>query len=470
MAKGMNIAILSESLIAAEEITAIFKKLEITAHYFSAVEDFWYAVMSDSPELSFVDVRNMSQGHLIIKEHPNYITNNLPLAFLYDDTSKPLLSSTYDFDHFGLIDLGSPIEGQSKAILKRLNRYNQLANKVKELERENFNVGERNYKLVQDNNIKRTHLQYEELQEQTLENLYLGIKENSFFESLSNVMTSWTDVSEFCLVELSQTKHKLISPLINSRKYRHMPSLWLGKACPKGIEYFAQNMASQVAADLLGGSTLSLKVFGLEKNPDILIFIKTNDVLKSAFNWPLFEKNLTGVYSSWLLSREKNNAKDEFELNTFELMSRFEADNSLDSKESYIGLDLIDLLQEINIHSQGAFYWKDFFKAFTNKLKRLSDIDFKICTYNIRHLVLVVQSEYASSLAKQLKFIVEDFDYWRFFENSDAALAIQIRPLIRTIPNTITGFIEYLNISEDNASTPPTFLPQQRELPQTYEI
>ena len=89
------------------------------------------------------------------------------------------------------------------------------------------------------------------------------------------------EVDEFAFLELSFNGQKLLSPVSNNQKFRNIPSLWLGQACINGIELFAQNMATQVAIDVMGGDIVSLHVKGSEGNTDKIIFIKSKKLCNS---------------------------------------------------------------------------------------------------------------------------------------------------------------------------------------------
>src|SRR5690606_12433925 len=64
-----------------------------------------------------------------------------------------------------------------------------------------------------------------------------------------------------------------------------------------GIEFFAQNMASQVVLDLMGGDIMSLAVRGIHDNPDRMVFLKVkNDDFMNMFAWDALERALSGLH------------------------------------------------------------------------------------------------------------------------------------------------------------------------------
>jgi len=91
-----------------------------------------------------------------------------------------------------------------------------------------------------------------------------------------------------------------MSPLSHVAKFRTIPSMWLGQSCLKGIELFAQNMANQVALDILGADIVSIQIKGDFDRPDKMLFLKAkNEFFYNHFDWNMFEAYLNGFYSSF---------------------------------------------------------------------------------------------------------------------------------------------------------------------------
>ena len=128
--KGLGekvIAICSRDRQFLTELTTIFKKIGIAPCVYENLEDFWSeSLQSGAPTLTAFDIRLMTQGNLILKDHPLVKANKLPLCFVYSEETEPLLFSTYEIFNLGLIKISNHTTGQLKAVLKRLNSFTKL--------------------------------------------------------------------------------------------------------------------------------------------------------------------------------------------------------------------------------------------------------------------------------------------------------------------------------------------------------
>ena len=148
--------------------------------------------------------------------------------------------------------------------------------------------------------------------------------QGDFFSACGCVFDSWIDISSYTFMELSQNGQKLISPKYPSSKYKEMPSLWLGKVCGDGIEFFAQNLANQVSLDMIGGNLMSLLVRGASELPDKLLFIQLEDEeLLSGLKWSELEEALTSLHRYFMLRNEKVSFPQKEALGPWDMLTPF---------------------------------------------------------------------------------------------------------------------------------------------------
>ena len=73
------IAVCSNDKEVLREFSLIFKKIGIAPCIFESLEDFWHeSLKSGAPTLTIFDIRLMTQGNLILKDHPLVKASKLP--------------------------------------------------------------------------------------------------------------------------------------------------------------------------------------------------------------------------------------------------------------------------------------------------------------------------------------------------------------------------------------------------------
>ena len=137
---SLSVALLLSDLNEVKEISTVFKKLGIIPHFYEDLKTFWTGTLDRTPSLCIVDVKKMSEGEFALHDHPLVKAEKLPLVFYYTHNTEPLLVSTFDFFHLGLLKKseqgalpGAVYDTQLRSILKRLNHLIGL-------EKENHNL------------------------------------------------------------------------------------------------------------------------------------------------------------------------------------------------------------------------------------------------------------------------------------------------------------------------------------------
>lgn len=452
----LSVALLLHDLNEVKEISTVFRRLGIIPHFYEDLQTFWNATCERIPSLCIVDVKKMSEGELVLCNHPAVLASKLPLVFFYTKNTEPLLVSTYDFLHVGLLKKTDDYDGPLKVILKRLNHFIKIKNEKDSLKQTLIIQNEMIEKLNNEKlTIKRID-QYQLMVKDICMQLEDYRGESDFFKVISKVFQPISQVSEFAMLELSFNGQKLISPIFHGKKFRAISSLWLGQACPNGIELFAQNMATQVALDLMGGDLVSLLIKGRHQRPDKIIFIKAeNELFYNNFDWNMLEIYLNGFYASYLniLEREPNTSK-KF-ISSFDAMSfidQFLFGNTIhDSEEAkiirkqdlrLIDLDLTALIDVVMNKKNNRFYWSKFEKEFINKLEIQSRTDFRVFDFSVNHLAFLVEGRDLDSFFLELKNFSTKFSYWKYFEDGDDVLSQIIKTKVTMVPLSAYAFLK----------------------------
>lgn len=445
MSEGLSVALLFSDINEVKEISAVFRKLGIIPHFYEDLKTFWQGTIDRIPSLCIVDVKKMSEGDLVLRNHPHIDTEKLPLIFFYTKNTEPLLISTNDFFHLGLLKKTENYEAPLKAILKRLNHFMTVEKENKVLKAEKQTQNEIIETLKMD---KLTLVQTDQYQSM-VKSVCLQLEEHrgeaDFFRAVEKVFQGIDEIAEFALMELSFNGQKLISPISHVQKFRAIPSLWLGQACTNGIELFAQNMATQVAVDLMGGDLVALLIKGNLAKPDKIMFVKAkNELFYNQFDWNMLEAYLNGFYASFRNKLDAEPTAEKKFASSFEAMSFLDQFLFEKTKMDYrlIDVDLTPLMDLVLKKSGNRFFWNKFEKEFINKLEIQSRCEFRVFDYGVNHLAFLVNAGNLDAFFDELKEFSSKFSYWKYFEDSEGVLAQIINPKVTMVPLSAYAYLK----------------------------
>lgn len=449
-----SVAILIDDLKEAKELSLVFRKLGIIPEIYENLASFWTGVLTHRPSFTIIDVRKLNEGELIFAQHPIVKDKNVGISFFWNDSTEPLLFSTYEIFNLGLIRQGSSYQGQVKSILKRYNElfhYKNLAEQA---------IARRDYLEKQiEKVVASTETTKEKEYYQTLLKSLVGRFENqknseTFEDAITNVFANAKEIKEFSLMELSPSNQKLVSAKISTYKYKEIPSLWLGRVCEKGIEFFAQNMASQVALELIGGEIMSLLIKGSSNHPERLLFLRVeNEEVLENMDWESLERYLSGYYTYFELKNKATSTNDSivwtpWELHSFldqkEIAGTLSKDPAFPEGASLIDLNFSNLVKFISSKNGIKFYWSQFYRDFFNQMRSVRKIEANICSYGASHVALVIGHEKLEKTFVDLKHFVTKFPIWRYFEDTEIAISKNLKPEIKMIPLSVKAFRAYV--------------------------
>jgi len=445
MSEGLSVALLFSDINEVKEISAVFRKLGIIPHFYEDLKTFWQGTIDRIPSLCIVDVKKMSEGDLVLRNHPHIDSEKLPLIFFYTKNTEPLLLSTNDFFHLGLLKKTENYEAPLKAILKRLNHFMAIEKENRELQTEKQKQSELIESLKMD---KLTLVQTDQYQSM-VKSVCLQLEEHrgeaDFFRAVEKVFQGIDEIAEFAMMELSFNGQKLLSPISHVQKFRAIPSLWLGQACTNGIELFAQNMATQVAVDLMGGDLVALLIKGNQARPDKIMFVKAkNELFYNQFDWNMLEAYLNGFYASFRNKLDAEPTPAKKFTSTFEAMSFLDQFLFEKTKMDYrlVDVDLTPLIDIIMKKSGQRFFWNKFEKEFINKLEIQSRCDFRVFDFGINHFAFLVNATDLDAFFDELKEFSSKFSYWKYFEDSEGVLAQIINPKVAMVPLSAYAYLK----------------------------
>ncbi len=453
----LSVALLLSDLHDAKEISKVFRKVGILPHVYEDLSGFWQGILVNTPSLCFIDVGLMSRGDLTLSMHPLVKTGELPVSFFYSEATKPLVYSTHDIFNLGLIEKGPSYEGPIKSLLKRLNRIIRLEVEGKDLRLENQKYTTQISKLLENSADIKEGRHYEDIYAQLSEKFELFSAKGDFLEMFEKVVSGWSEVSEFSVLEISPNGQKLISSSsIYSEKFKRLPSLWPGETCLEGIELAAQDLAASSALDILGGEIMSLNIRGVNKNPDLLIYVKLNDLsFLNGFPWSKLEAFLSSFYTTFELKKLQGMESSDQVITPYELLSfidRFsfgrkpgEKIGVGETKYKLININFSDMLDLIMSSPAQRFHYNDFFRDFFGKMNSNTHFDFRISCMGVENIGLITTEAQADGLFDYLKGHVLRYPFWKFFDNADIVLTRKMRPEISFSPFSSTAYLNLIN-------------------------
>ncbi|EQC50208.1 hypothetical protein M899_2822 [Bacteriovorax sp. BSW11_IV] len=454
----LSVALLMSDLTAAREISRVFKQAGVVPYFYDTLRDYWNGIVNDVPSLSVVDVKMMSDGDLFLATHPFVRTEALPLVFYYTDESAYLTGPAFECFNLGMIKNELGFDGQIKSLLKRVNHFYRLDRENSNLRTQAIDVDSKVGRVVEANQKLQEKTFYGELFSSITEDFESARSNETFAAALSEVFTKYEEIEKYSCFEMSANGKKLIGLEGEGKKYFQIPALWLGKNCQDGIEPFAQNLASQVAFDLMGENLICLNIKGVKKHPEMLLFVQCNDEeMLNHFNWDLLERYLSGLCEHYKLKASPKHISTDIFMSPWDVMSLLDSkamgkvpgDHYLPNeitKESValINLDFTTLVDYVRSTKGSRFYWKEFFKDFVARIDHLEIDSLKVTSMGVEHVGLLVPEYVCEDAFRLIKGLIGRYPFWRFFEDSDLVLAQSLRPEVRMSPISSEGYFQVM--------------------------
>ena len=453
-----TVVILVSDLNKGKELSSIFKKVGVHPYVCTKLSQFWEEANKEAPHLAIVDIRMMSEGDLLLKNHPRVKSGETSLVFSYDSSTSPLLYSTFEVFNLGLINLELSLIGQIKSILKRFNTFKDLELSARASKKSEDKLDSKISKIIGTTESLKEKDFYSSYLKSLLGRFESERKAEDFFVATARVLSSVKEVKAFTFLELSPSGQKLVSPKFRFEKYREIPSLWLGKVCETGIEFFAQNMASQICLELMGGELMSLLVRGKKDDPDLMLFLRLeSEEFLSLFDWESLERYLSGYYSYFKLKSLNPDMDSTSFNNSWDLFDRLDemkfgsipesrVEGGFDS-DALIGINFSSLHKKVFDTKECRFYWKSFYQNFLNGLGNLRSLDASLFSVDPKLTVLLLNKDTLEKSLIEIKSYTSRFHYWRYFEDTDIVLSSDLKPEIRVVPMSPTA-IESLREDE----------------------
>lgn len=450
----LSVAILLEDVTSARSLASSFRKLGVLPIHYESLENFWIEVEGDLPDLVVVDVRKMSEGDLLLIDHKLVKNESLSLVFYYDDSSIPLVNSTYDIFNYGSIRKSLNYDGQLKTILARFNRFfgHYEANEILK-QRVNL-LQTKNGKLVGEIHDYKEREDFDRFLEELVNRVSERSQTDDFDKAILDILCDWQEVQSVGMYELTANCQRLVSSTIKHNKFVQLPALWLGQVCRNGVEFFAENMASNVAMDLIGKggkNVVTLRVHGLQNSAELLFFLRLSEEYIPNFNWPMLEKMLSSVYRLSLLKKQINNKAEKKNIFTpWEMIEFLDVEYAKGdavataSDKQLVVVNFDKLFKTIKERPKLRFNWTQFYKDFLFYLERNIDCSYIVSHWGVENLTFIIERKSFEEFFISLKSLSDRFSYWRYFEDSALVLAVELAPAVEAVPFSPMAYLRHV--------------------------
>lgn len=433
--QNFQVAILVEDIADAKAISEGLREIGIFAHYYQDLDELWVSLNTYTPDFCIIDIKKMSQGSLLFKQHPKIASEELKYAFYYKDSAKVLLQSTYGLNHYGYIRADINLVDQLKSVLRRRNEELRLSELNSSMNERVNRLRLRGQRLAQLQE-KSAHLQQ---QDELLAKLIrsFGVVETveDFNKRLVTLLDQWDQCLEFGVYELNSSGQKLMAPRLNRTKYRVLPDLWLAQKSEGGINSYAQDMAFDVAYGLMDEGVLTLKIEGAGIDPDILILGQFEQQTLKDFNWEYLEMKLSSEYRRAILRSQRSEQSKNHHQSVFELLHEMDDINfnQAESLHRHVLVDFGNLLSFTKQRPNNRFFWKSFARDFLQELEVVLSGRFRLTSAGVGYFVASLEKKNLETDYTNLKRYVESFECWRYFEDSSLVITTDVSPSIRLV-------------------------------------
>ncbi len=431
----LTVAILMDDLHAAKELTSSLRTQGIFAHLYQSLDEYWVAVNIETPDISIIDVTRMSSGPIQFKNHPKVISKQLNYAFYSKESTKILLQSTLGLTPMSYLHQDMTLGLQMNQLIETVVQNKKTKDEVSELKERVNRLQARSGRLLTERHKAETFKASFQFVRDFLSDLETKTSVSEFQQALAHKFSQWPVVKNFGFYELSQNGQKLIAPEMHKRNFTPFPSLWLGQANTQGIEFFAQDMAYQVAVDLFENEPKVIKLHGSDINPESMIFIETSETEEEFFPWEVFELMLTQVYRQVRLQEDRPILTTQA-IPMWEAMELMDRQQTLAGEESgkIIFISMTSLLQTIKRRQNNRFYWSAFYHEFFSALAQKLDKSSRLSVLGPGQIILFVEKDKLEAEHTRVQTMLRQFSYWRFFEDDAQVLASDVYPQLKLLP------------------------------------
>lgn len=438
-----QVALLMDDISEAKAVSDALREMGIYAHFYNELDEYWVDANTQTPDFTIIDIKKMSQGTMLFKNHPKVLQEKICYSFFYKDQTKPLLGATYGLNHYGYIKKEIDLQGQLQSILKRRNEELHLIEKNIELTDRVERLQKRAQRVINDAQVSYNfENQFQSMMDLT-DRLGIASSKEDYIRQIGNIFSEWEYCSGYGVYHLTQNGQKLISLKMSKPKYKELPELWLSTPSTQGIADYAMEMAEEVSFDSISSRLRQVKITGSFENPDIILLGRFDEDCLQDFHWGLLEERLSNKYRQYLLNNLTAKEEDKRSIKTWEAFSYMDDIyfHQAKSKHKLIEIDFSNLLNTIKEKHGNRFYWKSFYTDFNEELFSMLSGDGKVAEYGVQNQMVFIDKTYLETDFQRLRHLVSNFQYYRYFEDSNFIMSNEMIPEIKAVAPSSVNYI-----------------------------
>lgn len=471
--------ILMEDVGHAQQISSACRELGFIAYYFQHLQEIWKSLAQEEPLLLIVDVKLMSDGELLLKDHQcfssstmaesNIESNTGPntelrtrvyrrpaVAFFYSDATEPLLISTNQFIHQGLIKRNNFYENYQRSlqiILGRVRVNFDLTQKITKLEIALGEIKSQNLELKKELLVLRE----EKKNEMTIPRLLslkgnnvikkdYAKKEEDFLTTLADVLNCWPGIKSFSLLILDREQNVLYSP--HNRFYEKYIEFNNNNnkfhgSFVKGITPDIQDQILERAIENVNveGNCFPMLVYGTLPFPEMMVLLVADPGSSQSHQiaqivqlpyWHILEMAVNYFYqrSSFAVNNRTNvfsssSCEMVRQLSPWEVLGIISKDYYFQGKKvCMVDLDFTALIEAIKESFSWDFSWEKFINEFLQSFSNECSAGFFASFMGVQRTIFIVEEEQRNTLEVALRKTVKKFPYDKYFDAPDLSMAL----------------------------------------------
>ena len=444
----LQVSILCSHVQHAKQLRDILKQWSVFTYVYTNFDEFWKNSQTELSHLYLLDMTMASGDERGINDHPQYRSKQMNVVFYYDQHSLPLLTTPYKVDSFGYFNIEGPDLSTELSLI--LDSLQAQVNNKREVAKLKVELHQTQQQLHRSIDIAQSHAQesdYQKLLAKIVYQIDQQCQRYDFFSALDKVFEGLDFIHQYALFELTYNGQKLVAPRPMGRKYRAFPSLWLGvDHGVLGIQQYAQNLAHQVAVDYMGEEMVT---FGLkpraEAPPQLLIYLKGDQSVFKHLNWNLLQSLLSGFYGRSLLREWDRSQKSSHFIGPWEFYGLLTDTGGIEKKTCcLLVLEFQNLVAALTKKNNDDFQWRRFYEEFSTLLDTRIKHDYFSTCLGRWGMAFFISYQYQETLKVTLEEFTQKFAYWRFFDDPDEILALNLNPHITTLKALRKDFFQYM--------------------------
>ena len=415
----LNIAIVSSNKNTVGDLTKLLKTGGLYPHFFDGLQDFWVYLTAQTPDLVFYDYGCFSDGQTDLSYHPKIQAKELEgLVFFYEDLD-PDLSPCGEVDHWGVIKKDRYTHVKIWPFIDRALTTKLQEKELTALRKKNHHLKERMGELTQKVQESYAFKKQYDIMLDVLKEVESSHSSDEFFRKLAFGLSGWEGCERYGFYVLNQSCQKLVTFKMIRPKYIELPELWLLEESPSGISTTGHEMAQDVVADLISKDIKVINLYGVKEKGEALLFIAANAKKTPDFPWEEFRLRLNNHFTRIKLAEATFETDSLIEVGPFDLLKSLDDTHFLQKTtgERAVLVNLMPMLFEIQRKFGNRFNWRAFYLDFMNDFNQTLNSGFRYSLYGASAIVFLIKREVIDLEYQKIKAIVNDFPYWRYFED-----------------------------------------------------